>query len=113
MFRERSFEICFVFSLCLKMSSMRRLVYCLTQTLEFFSTPVIEYRELLEFTKNLQSDELFSSGTVCVQLTLQANNFSVDYIEKKKNKKTDSRKETSSVKTCLRRALTKFGSQSA
>ena len=69
------------------MSSMRRLVYCLTQTLEFFSTPVIEYREFLEFTKNLQSDELFSSGNVCVQLTLQANNFSVDYIEKKKNKK--------------------------
>ena len=111
MFRERSFEICFVFSLCLKMSSMRRLVYCLTQTLEFFSTPVIEYRELLEFTKNLQSDELFSSGNVCV--CVQANNFSVNYIEKKKNKKTDSRKETSSVKTCLRRALTKFGSQSA
>ena len=69
------------------MSSMRRLVYCLTQTLEFFSTPVIEYRELLEFTKNLQSDELFSSGNVCVQLTLQANNFSVDYIEKKKKQK--------------------------
>ena len=113
MFRERSFEICFVFSLCLKMSSMRRLVYCLTEILEFFSTPVIEYRELLEFTKNLQSDELFSSGNVCVCVCVQANNFSVNYIEKEKKQKKNSRKETLSVKTCLRRALTKFGSQSA
>ena len=65
MFRERSNLICFfrtVFSLCLKMSPMRRLVNSLTEILKIFSKPVIEYQELLDFTKNLQSDELFSPG---------------------------------------------------
>ena len=93
------------------MSPMRRLVYYLTKILEFFSTPVIEYWELLDFTKNLQSDEFFSPGNI--KHTLQANNFfRWLYREEKKTKKQDSRKETSSMKTCLR-ASTKFGSQSA
>ena len=87
MFRERSNFFFFrtVFSLCLKMSPMRRLVYILTEILKFFSKPVIEYRELLDFTKNLQSDDLFSSGNIThspFKLTI----FFVGYIEQKKEK---------------------------
>ena len=51
-----------VFSLCLKMSPICRLVNSLTEILTIFSKPVLDHQELLIFAKNLQSDELFSPG---------------------------------------------------
>ena len=65
MFRERSNVVFFrtVFSLCLKMSPICRLVNSLTEILKIFSKPEVDHQELLNFTKSLQSDELFSPGT--------------------------------------------------
>ena len=66
MFRERSNFFFFrtVISLRLKMSPIGRLVNSLTEILEIFSKAVIDHGKLLNFTKNLQSDELFSPGNL-------------------------------------------------